>query len=124
MQRQCSGTTKTGERCKSFALPSSAFCVSHDPARVVELAEYRRRGGKAKSNKARAMKSLPAEPLSTAELHAFLGIAFRRTLVGKMEPSVATALSNVAKTMAELAKASDLEARMAEIERRLGSKAS
>ena len=37
-----------------------------------------------------------------------------------MEPNVATALSNVAKTMTELLKTSELEGRMHEIERTLG----
>jgi len=78
-----------------------------------QRAEWSAKGGKHRSNQSRAKKQLPAEPLSAAELHSWLGVVFRRLLTGQTEPGVATA-------MAELAKASDLEERMAEIERRLG----
>jgi len=96
-----------------------AYCIAHDPDRVVELAEWRRQGGKAKSNAARAKKALPAEPLSVAELHSYLGVVFRRVITGHTEPGVATAAATVARTMAELAKASDLEDRLSRLERRL-----
>jgi len=122
-QRQCNGTNKLGERCKSWAMPDSEWCVNHDPDRVVELAEWRRQGGKAKSNAARAKKALPAEPLTVAELHSFLGVVFRRLLTGETEPGIATAMATVARTMAELQKASDYESRLADLERRLTGRA-
>jgi hypothetical protein len=81
-------------------------------------------GGRKRSNAARAKRNLPTEPMTNAEAHAWVTVAFKKTLAGQMEPGVLNALSNAAKTMSELAKAGDLEERMAEIERRLGSKAS
>ena len=62
--------------------------------------------------------------MTTAELHAWMGVIFRRVVAGKTEPNVGTAAATIAKTMAELAKASDLETRMAEIERKLGGRVS
>ncbi len=100
------------------------YCIAHSPGRVTELAEWRRRGGKAKSNRARAMKDVPAGAMTTAEILAGLGEAFRRTRAGTMSPNVATALSNLARTMADLQRDADLEARMATIERALGNRAS
>jgi hypothetical protein len=100
-------------------LPGSAFCVSHDPAKAAQLAEWRRKGGYASSNRARAKKQLPAEPLSTVELHSYLGLVFRGVISGKIEPGVGTASSTIARTMVELVRAIDLEVRIAELERRV-----
>jgi len=119
MQRKCSGTTKAGLPCKAQALPDSAFCIAHDPARATELAEWRRRGGFAKSNRSRAKKALPADPLSNEQLHAWLGVVFRGVIAGRIEPGVGTASSTIARTMLELFRAIDLEVRIAELERRI-----
>jgi len=100
-------------------LPGSPFCVSHDPSKVTQLAAWRRKGGYASSNKARAKKHLPADPLSNEQLHAWLGIVFRGVIAGRIEPGVGTASSTLAKTMLELFRAIDLESRIAELERRV-----
>lgn len=118
-QVQCSGTTKAGERCKAWAVAGSRFCISHDPARVVELAEFRRQGGKGKSNKARARKALPAELLSMNEVQAYLGVALKGVLAGKIEPGVATAMANVARAMSTIQTATEIEERIAALEQAL-----
>ncbi len=118
-QRQCSGQTKAGERCKSWAMPDSEWCINHDPNRVTDLAEWRKKGGKQRSNQSRAKKQLPAEPLSIAELHSYLGVVFRRVVTGQTEPAVGTAAATIARTMAELSRAADFEERMTAIEQRL-----
>ncbi|CAN5585180.1 hypothetical protein BH23CHL5_BH23CHL5_22950 [soil metagenome] len=115
-QEQCSGTTKAGQRCRAKALPGSAFCISHDPSRVVEMAEWRRAGGRAKSNRARAKKALPADLMTNEQLHAYLGLVFGRVIVGQIEPGVATAAASVARTMAELSRATELEQRIVALE--------
>jgi hypothetical protein len=124
MQATCSGTTKAGAACRAPAMPGRAYCITHDPERAAELAEWRKRGGKAKSNAARAKKQLPTEPMTPVEAHAYLTIAFKKVLVKQLDPGILNALSTAAKTMAELSKASELEDRMEAIERRLGGKAS
>ena len=118
-QEQCTGTTKAGQRCRARALPGSPFCVSHDPSKVTQLAEWRRKGGLAKANRVRAKKALPAEPLTNEELHAWLGVVFRGVISGKLEPGVGTATATIARTMLELFRAIALEARVAELERRI-----
>ena len=116
MQRTCSGTTKAGLPCKAKALPDSAFCIAHDPTKVTQLAEWRRKGGYAKSNRSRAKKALPADPLTNEELHAWLGLVFKGVISGKIEPGVATASATVARTMAELSRVVDLEQRIVDLE--------
>jgi hypothetical protein len=119
MQAQCSGTTKAGEPCKAKALPGSAYCLAHDPNRVVEMAAYRRQGGKAKSNAARAKKALPAEPLTTAEAHAYLSVAFRQALARRLDAPMLNALSNAAKALADLNRTVEQDAVIAELEAKI-----
>jgi hypothetical protein len=125
MAERCLATARSGKRCSALAVDGQ-HCPWHStaPEWVAKRQGWAAEGGRKRSNRERARRQLPTEPMTTAELHSWLGIAFKRTLVGKMEPNVATALSNVAKTMTELQRASDLEERMRELERRLGSRAS
>ncbi len=123
MQRQCSGLTKSGERCKSFAMPDSERCIAHGD-RVTDLAAWRKRGGEGKANEVRARKALPSEPLSTVEVHAHLSTAFRRALAGKMDPPLLNALSSAGRTLAELQKSSEIEERLIDLERRLTGRVS
>ncbi len=115
-QEQCTGLTKAGQRCRARALPESPFCVSHDPAKVTQLAAWRRKGGLAKANRVRAKKALPAEPLTNEELHAWLGVVFRGVIGGRIEPGVGTATATIARTMAELSRVVDLEQRIVDLE--------
>lgn len=121
MQAKCSGTTKTGTACRAPAL-ASGFCVSHDPDRIVQLAEWRKRGGRAKSNRSRAMKDLPDVPMTSADLHRHLGSVFLRVIAGKIEPNVGTSAATIARVMTEIAKTSDIEGRLIDLERRLASR--
>jgi hypothetical protein len=121
MQQQCSGQTKAGERCRGKALPTSRYCIAHDPDKVVEMAEYRRQGGQARSNKARAQKELPAEPLSNAEAHAYLSLAFRRAMVGKLDAPMLNALSSAAKALQDLSRTVEQDVVIAELSAELAA---
>jgi hypothetical protein len=78
--------------------------------------EISRNGGRASSNKARALKTLPAEAMSNKELHGFLGKAFKDVIEGRLEPRVGTAAATIAKTMSELLIATELEQRLVSLE--------
>lgn len=120
MQEQCSGTNKQGERCRARALPGSDFCISHDPNRVVELAEWRRKGGRAKSNKARIRKQLPDAVLTPAELQGLLSKAIRDVLAGTLEPGPANAAGGLARALVTIQESAELEQRLTELERQAG----
>ena len=125
MPERCQSRAADGKPCAANVVDGT-HCAWHSAA--LEWVEKRRqwsiKGGRQRSNAARAKRQLPVEPVTTAELHAWMGLLFTRVMAGKTEPNVGTACATIAKTMVELAKASDLEERMAAIERRLGSKAS
>jgi len=120
MADRCIGTNKSGKACSAKPLPGSDRCPWHDDAWAERRQAWSRRGGKGKSNAARARKTLPAEPMTDAEVHAWLGVVFKRVIVGTMEPGVATAAGSVARAMvavAESGKAEALERRLDELER-------
>jgi hypothetical protein len=120
----CKGKTKEGQPCNARPRPGTSLCPWHTPELAGQRSEWSRTGGRNSSNRARARKELPAELLTTEELHSWLGVVFKKVITGTMDAPIATAAANVARTMAELSKTAALEDRMAEIERRLGSKAS
>jgi len=59
---------------------------------------------------------VPADQLSADELTRYLGMVFKATIVGKMDPKIATASATVARTMVEIRTAGALEELQAEVE--------
>jgi hypothetical protein len=125
MADRCQSLAANGKPCAAKVVDGT-HCAWHStaPEWVEKRRQWSAKGGANRSNDARAKKQLPAEPMTTAELHAWMGLIFKRVIAGKTEPNVGTAAATIAKTMAELSKASEMEERMAAIERRLGSKVS
>ena len=64
----------------------------------------------ARSNQARAQKSLSATALSIDELRGVLGQTIRATLTGDVEPGVANAVANLGRVALQAAEASTLAA--------------
>jgi len=116
MVARCKAVNTAGNPCSGQPLLADGYCYWHSALTVEERAAARRRGGLNRSNKARAKKQLPAEPMTDAEVHAWLGIVFRSVIGGKMEPGVATAAASVAKAMVSVRQAGELERRLAELE--------
>ena len=119
-QQQCKGTNKLGEQCNGKALPESEFCIAHDPAKIVAITEARRKGGQARSNRAKARRELSNAAMTPGEIAGVVAVAIRGVLSGKQSPGVGSAIAALSRAALEAGKASDLEQRMAEIERRLG----
>jgi hypothetical protein len=117
----CRGTTKDGKPCSAQARPGSAWCPWHDPELVERRVEWSRQGGKNSSNKARARKRLPEGALSIGEVNAVMGKVLTDLIGGEMEPGVATAASNVARTIDVLTRGVDLEEQIAQLRRDLAA---
>lgn len=115
----CNGITKGGKKCRARVIPGTNWCVFHS-ADEAQRRAWAAQGGVNSSNVARAKKQLPAEILTTEELSAWLSLVFKQTIVGKTDPPVATACANLARTIAELQKAANLEDRLASLEEMLG----
>ena len=122
MVGKCSGTNMDGTPCSAVPRPNSAWCVWHDPATKAQRAEWSKRGGKGRANKARAAKALPTELMTSDEIAAWLTIQYRKLITGQLTPGVATASATVAKAIAEIQRGAQIEERMAEIETLLGKR--
>ena len=115
VQPTCSGTTRTGAPCRAPATGGGAFCVAHDPGRVVQMEAWRRQGGRARSNRQRARRQY-GEVLGSEEVLAVLSTTLRATLAGRVTPGQATALAAVARALVAVREASELEERLARLE--------
>jgi len=118
MDTKCSAANKDGSPCNARPW-REGLCRWHHPDSQATIAAGRRKGGRAKSNKARAKKAIP-DAMTTDELAGWLGVAFRKVLTGGMEPGVATAAATVARAViavSEAAALQRLEDRIDELER-------
>ena len=120
MVAKCSGTNLDGTPCSARPRPGALWCVWHDPETKSQRAEWSKRGGSARSNKARAAKTLPTELMDADEIAAWLTVCLKRVIAGQMDPPVGTAAANIARTIVEISKAALAEERIIEIERQLG----
>lgn len=120
MPTGCKATTKSGKACRAPLLPGKTWCRAHDPDLAAERLEWSRRGGRNRSNAARAAKELQGETADVAEITAVLTRAMRRLEAGKIEPGIATSLAGVAKALVSIRQAGEIEERIAELEARAG----
>lgn len=103
--QQCRATAqRTGQRCASRALPGSAYCVGHDP----RAGEWRRAGGRARSNANRAGNLLPRRLLP---LVAALEQAFQEVRAGERTERNGAALATMALAIGKLFEMSAIEER-------------
>ena len=61
MVRRCAAKTVSGSPCSATPVRPSGYCYWHDPDLAAERDEARRRGGRARSNQARARKQLAGD---------------------------------------------------------------
>ncbi len=112
---KCSAIARSGNRCSSSVLPGSAFCFVHDP----NAAERRRaasvKGGRARSNAARAKKQLPAA-LTPDDLQGYLALTLRGVLSGRVQPAVGNCIAALARSIVTVREATELEERLTALE--------
>lgn len=121
-RQKCTQIKANGEPCGSFALPQSGLCVSHDPARRTAQREASRRGGESRSAARRAARAwaMTGEQIRQEDLPAILRACLLDVRLGKIEPSVATAIATLAKTSLQVASELEMEGRLAALEQAAG----
>lgn len=80
------------------------------------MTEARRRGGMAKSNRARASKELRAGSLSPAELQGVIGVTITQVLAGKKSPGIGQAIAALARASVAIREAAEVQDRLAALE--------
>src|SRR5215207_5522797 len=116
---KCSATNKDGRACSALAWRDGQ-CRWHHPELEAQRTEGRRKGGRSRSNQARAAKRLPDGLLTIDELRGVLGTALKAVISGELEPGVGTAAASIARVYLlanEAAAVERIETRLDELER-------
>src|SRR5829696_2011348 len=104
---RCQATAKSGSPCTAMTRPGRQWCLWHDPDAQEQRAEIARKGGAARSTKARAEKELMGA-LTADELGSALSLAFMRVLNGKTDPKIGVAAASMARTILECQERAEL----------------
>ncbi len=117
---RCQATAASGQPCSATPRPGRPFCLWHDPEAEEARRELSRKGGAARSNRARAAKRLPPEAMSLTELQGVLSSVLRDVIAGKTEPGVGNCAAGLGRAIAAIAQVADLEERLTELEAAAG----
>lgn len=119
MSAKCQAIARSGSQCASPVLPDSTYCWVHDPAAADRRREASKKGGKARSNQARALAQIP-EAMESAELAGWLSLLFKNVVSGRIEPRIGTAAATIARVLHEVKTVTELEVRLKELEQKAG----
>ena len=111
--RTCTATRKDGQPCATRVVGDGSLCFAHDPALTTKRAAVRRRGGENRSTAKRLSKLLPAR---LAPVFAVLERALSDVIDGSLDPKRATAAAALARAMAAILAAGELEERVRQLE--------
>lgn len=110
--KRCGGVRKDGGACEASVLTGN-YCFAHDPARAVERAEARRKGGRQSAKIVRLRGLLPPRLLPVYDrLEQALGEVHE----GSLDARQAQAMAGLARAMVSVLQAGELEARVRELE--------
>ncbi len=114
---RCQATTKEGTPCSAEAV-DSRLCRWHtqSPEWIEKRSEWSAKGGKSRSNAARARAALPDEALSPRQLACVLSKTLSDVLGGSLEPGRANAVSGLARTLVALSETVEIETRLTALE--------
>ncbi len=120
-RNRCTGTTRAGDPCRSFAV-ADGLCQAHHPDRAEAHRAAVRKGGEARSAARRAARAWAStgEQIEPRDLPAILRACLLDVRLGKIEPSVASAIAALAKASVALSHDLELEARISALEAQAG----
>jgi hypothetical protein len=110
---RCKALMKNGEPCTAPMLASGEYCFRHDPALAAERREASAKGGRNRSNLAR-IKSLA--PPRLLPIYDRLERALEEVHEGRLNPGQAQAMAALARALAAILQAGELEQRLRRLE--------
>lgn len=122
MANTCPTPTAEKKPCRGRVPPGRVYCLSHDPEKREAQREASRRGGESRSAARRAARSwaMTGEQIRQEDLPAILRACVLDVRLGKIEPSVASAIATLAKTSVQLRADLEMEQRLAALEQAAG----
>ncbi len=117
---RCRRVKPDGSRCQARPRPGRRYCVFHDPELAEQRAEGRKRGGVNRSLPAATLPpDTPDLPLkSVADVAAALAATINQIRTGKLAVNVGNCLGVLAGVLLKAIEGSELEQRIAALERK------
>lgn len=119
MATGCRAVNQAGNPCAAQPW-RDGWCRWHHPDLATDRAEWSRRGGSQKSNKARARRLYTDGVLSPVEVEGLVGTSLRAVIGGKMTPGQGQAVAALARAAMTVREVAELEQRIADLEERAG----
>ena len=119
----CKATNKRGGPCGAYALHGSAYCVAHCPSKAVERKAWRSAGGRARHNRTLGTVATGDQGVklgSVGDVVQLLEVAVRDVLTLENSIGRARAVGYLAGIAVRALEVSDLEQRIAVLERKVG----
>jgi len=114
-RRRCKARTKSGERCKAYALTDSDYCAFHEPSLAGERVKWRRAGGSQGAKKAALEQAAGVQ--TPAEVKQLLGNTIELVRRGEMDPSTANAIARLCNLQLKAIRETEYEERLQQLER-------
>jgi len=118
-QRKCIGTTRSGDRCRMSAQTDSAYCLTHDPAKVAERQEWRSRGGR-RAASARYGQLTIAPVKSLSDLKALVAFMVVCVAQGKCSIRQGEIVSSLAEKYLRITEFEQLQREVESLKAKLG----
>ena len=112
---RCQAIAASGQPCSATPRPGRPFCLWHDPEAEEQRRELSRRGGAARSNRARAAKQVPADVLTIDELRGLLGQTIKAVIAGRVEPGVGNSVAALSRAYVVVNEAGAVETLEAQV---------
>ncbi len=113
--RPCLATRRDGRPCGGQALPTEPYCWAHSPALAEQRKASRARGGHNSAKAARLRKLTPPRLLPIFDR---LEAALAEVHGGTLDPRAAQAMAALARALATILTAGELEERVRTLEQR------
>jgi hypothetical protein len=112
--KRCQAINQNGSPCSALHF-RDGWCRWHHPDLKDELREISSRGGKARSNAARAKKSIAGDLRDMRVVKAALMGALAKVSLGQMEPAQGQAMASIARALVAVSGVADFEDQLAEM---------
>ena len=114
--RRCKAMKQSGEGCHTAALPKSAFCYFHDPAKADERREAQALGGR--QNRIRALDATAPDVKveDCGDVVALVSETINQVRKGVIDPRVANSVGYLANVLIKAFERDELETRIEKLE--------
>lgn len=121
LSKRCTATARSGERCKSAPLRNKKLCALHTPGVAAKLGT---KGGHRRAIYAPEGLASFLAPQNAGDLKTLLGASIIELRAGRLDPRLASSLGYLGAGFLKALETSDLEARLAALEKQsAGAKA-